>query len=331
VTLGHGEQLTLWADEDDADAPIDWMRSVAVIEAFDPAFHTAEGVHAGSPVTVVEGVYGPTVRIERSEIESREFIRFERQPKSLMFRLDYSGEFDEGARVTTRFRPGATIWSIAITSLGRGSGAQPLPSALPLAAAGPDSFLVEFATTKGKFMVRARRAWSPLGADRLHHLARAGYYDGVVIYRVGPTASYEGGFVVQFGIGNDSTVNAAWGETGIDDEPVRAPHGRGRIYFARGGPRTRSVELALDLTANSPLDTVRYEGVIGFPPIGEVVAGMSVLDSLNRQYGNTVFEHWDSVSTRGRAYLDRAYPGLDRIDSARVVRTWPAPTTEESP
>jgi len=132
------------------------------------------------------------------------------------------------------------------------SRAQPPPAEQALATVGPDSFLVEFVTTRGRFVVKARRPWSPLGADRLHHLARARYYDGVVICRVGPTASYEGGFVVQFGIGNDSTVNA-------------------------------------------------------------------------------VFEHWDSVSTRGRAYLDRAYPGLDRIDSARVVRTWPAPTPEDSP
>ncbi len=199
---------------------------------------------------------------------------------------------------------------------------QPLPSALPLSTAGPDSFLVEFTTTKGPFTVKAHRAWSPLGADRLYHLARGAYYDGVVIYRVGPTASYKGGFVVQFGIGNDSTANRAWEQAGIDDEPVRVPHGRGKIYFARGGPKTRSIELALDLTANSPLDTVRYEGVVGFPPVGEVVAGIAALDSLNRQYGNEVFAQWDSVALYGRTFLDRAFPGLDRIERARVVREW---------
>ena len=198
----------------------------------------------------------------------------------------------------------------------------PLPSQLPLHAAGPDSFLVEFVTTKGPFVVKAHRAWSPLGADRLYHLARAGYYDGVVIYRVGPTASYKGGFVVQFGIGNDSTANRAWERAGIDDEPVRVPHGRGRIYFARGGSRTRSVELAIDLTPNSPLDTVRYQGVTGFPPVGEVVSGMAVLDSLNRQHGNAVFDHWDSVAVFGRSYLDRKFPGLDRIERAHVTMGW---------
>ena len=221
-------------------------------------------------------------------------------------------------------RVGALALTLALAGLVAVANPQagPLPSQLPLYAPGPDSFLVEFTTTKGPFTVKAYRAWSRLGSDRLYHLARGGYYDGVVIYRVGPTASYKGGFVVQFGIGNDSTVNHAWEQAGIDDEPVRVPHGRGKIYFARGAPRTRSVELALDLTPNSPLDTVSYQGVVGFPPVGEVVSGMAVLDSLNRQYGNAVFDHWDSVAAQGRKYLDRVFPGLDRIERVRVTTAW---------
>src|SRR5580765_2260335 len=69
------------------------------------------------------------------------------------------------------------------------SGASPrrglLPSDLPLATAGPDSFRAEFRTTKGAFTVKAHRDWAPLGADRLYHLVRGGYFDGLTIYRVG--------------------------------------------------------------------------------------------------------------------------------------------------
>jgi len=193
----------------------------------------------------------------------------------------------------------------------------PMPAELPTSAA-PDSFHVVFETTKGTFVARAHRAWSPHAVDRLYHLVNAGFYDGTVIFRVGPTVNYKGGLVVQFGITNDGAVNAAWDTTGIPDEPVIQGHRRGRIYFARGGPNTRSTQLAIDLTANTPLDTVSSEGVVGFPAIGEVSAGIDLLGGLQRKHGNTIFEHWDSVTAQGRAFLDRKYPGLDRIERATI-------------
>lgn len=193
----------------------------------------------------------------------------------------------------------------------------PLPASLPATSA-PDSFHVVFETTKGPLVARVHRAWSPRAVDRLHQLVNAGFYDGTVIFRVGPTASYQGGFVVQFGITNDGAVNAAWDTSGVPDEPVIEGHRRGRIYFARGGPNTRSTQLAIDLTANTPLDTVSYQGVVGFPAIGEIVGGMATLDSLEHRHGNAPMRDWDSVATSGRAYLDRVYPGLDRIERATV-------------
>ena len=197
--------------------------------------------------------------------------------------------------------------------------AQPLPSDLPLDATAPDSVLVVFQTTKGDVTIKARRAWSPLAVDRLYHLARSGYYDGCVIFRVGPTASYPGGMVVQFGLTNDSTVNRAWAQAGIDDEPVKVGHRRGMVMLARGGPRTRSNQLAIDLTPNTGLDTVSSNGVIGFPPIAEVVEGMEVLDRLERRHGNGPTARQDSISAKGREYLDRVFPGLDRIVKVAVV------------
>jgi len=199
---------------------------------------------------------------------------------------------------------------------------QPLPAELPLAQPAPDSFLVTFETTKGRVVLKAHRDWSPLGVDRFYHLARGRYYDGVVIYRVGPTASFKGGYVVQFGIGNSGAVNRAWDGAGIPDEPVRHHNGTGTVGFARAGPDSRTVELAINLTPNTSLDTVGYEGVVGFPPIAQVVEGMPVLESLNRQYGNAPLQQWDSIMASGRAYLDRAYPGLDRILSVSVTKTW---------
>lgn len=211
------------------------------------------------------------------------------------------------------------LWSSAKGAAGQ---SQPMPSEISLTQAAPDSFLVVFETTQGDVVLKAHRDWSPLGVDRLYQLAQAHYYDGDVIYRVGPTASFQGGFVVQFGVGNSAALNQAWDVTGIPDEKVLHPNGTGTVNFARAGPNSRTVELGINLTPNTTLDTVRYEGVEGFPPIAEVVEGMAVLKSLNRQYGNTVFVHWDSVMTYGRDYLDRVYPGLDRIVSVAVTTTW---------
>jgi cyclophilin family peptidyl-prolyl cis-trans isomerase len=212
--------------------------------------------------------------------------------------------------------------SFALLLLAAPLAAQPLPKDLPLDTAAPDSFLVVFETTKGPFTVKARRAWSPLGVDRLYHLARSGYYDGCVIFRVGPTASYPGGMVVQFGLTNASTVNAAWEKAGIEDEPVKVGHRRGMVMLARGGPRTRTTQLAIDLSPNTGLDTVNSNGVVGFPPIAEVVEGMDVLDRLERRHGNGPTARQDSISGKGREYLDRVFPGLDRIVTSGVTTRW---------
>jgi peptidyl-prolyl cis-trans isomerase A (cyclophilin A) len=196
-----------------------------------------------------------------------------------------------------------------------------MPAALPLSSAGPDSFLAEFRTTKGSFVMKARRAWAPLGADRLYHLVTAGYFDGLVIYRVGPTLSVSGGRVVQFGQSGDTAVAHAWDRATFADEPVTRPHRRGSVNFARGGPNTRTVEIAITTNQAAALDTVSYMGVVGFPSVAEVERGLDVLDRLNGQYGNAPIQN-DSLSILGGEYLQRVFPGLDRILEARVKREW---------
>jgi hypothetical protein len=73
-------------------------------------------VRAGALVSEVEGTFGKTREIVKSEIESREFIAFEKQPAYLTLRLDYTGVFADTARTTGEYKPGAKILSIAIAS-----------------------------------------------------------------------------------------------------------------------------------------------------------------------------------------------------------------------
>lgn len=212
--------------------------------------------------------------------------------------------------------------ALALLAMAAGVRARtPMPAEVALTAAAPDSFLAEFTTSKGRFVMKARRAWSPLGVDRLHALVRAGYFDGLVIYRVGETKSVKGGKVVQFGQSGDTAAAHAWERATFADEPAVRPHRRGTVNFARGGPDTRSVEIAITTNAAAALDTVQYLGVTGFPSIAEVEQGLDVLDRLEGRYGNAPIES-DSLGILGGAWLDRAFPGLDRIVRARITREW---------
>ena len=117
IAFGPDNLLSVWADEDDPASPIDWSKRIVTIETFSAAFHTREGIHPGSLVTEAVRFFGPVREIVKSEIESREYVTFARQPRALTFRLDHTGIFRSGLRRTTSFAPGAKIWSVAISSL----------------------------------------------------------------------------------------------------------------------------------------------------------------------------------------------------------------------
>ena len=185
---------------------------------------------------------------------------------------------------------------------------------------GPDSFDVEMVTTKGTMNVRVRRDWSPHGADRFYALTRTGFFTDVAFHRTIRK------FVAQFGIHGDTAVAKAWRNHSIPDDSVKTSNVRGTLAFARGGANTRSTQLFFNLVDNARLDTLNG---FGFPPIGRVTEGLSVLDSLNWEYSGTrggqTFPgpSQDSLGRQGNAYLRRAFPRIDYIRSARVVRSWP--------
>ena len=185
----------------------------------------------------------------------------------------------------------------------------------------PDSFDVEMLTTKGPMTVRLRRNWSPLGVDRFYALTRNQYFDSVAFHRTIRN------FVAQFGIHGDTAVSRAWRGKSIMDEPVKVANQKGTLSYARGGANTRSVQLFFNTVDNTPrLDTLN---TFGFPPIGQVIRGLSVLDSLNWEYSGTRGAQnnppgpsQDSLSRKGNAYLRRNFPKLDYIVRARVAREW---------
>ena len=206
---------------------------------------------------------------------------------------------------------------VLLTGCSSHSLENPNPSDLTRAA--PDSFDVRFETTRGPFVLRARRHWSPQGVDRLHYLVTRGYYRDARFFRV------VGGFVAQWGLNGRPPLDSLWQERRLQDEPVRSSNTRGRVSYARGGPNTRSIQLYINLADNVRLDTLN---TFGFPPIGEVVEGMAVVDSFYKGYGGTRENRLpgpsqDSIRIVGNAYLERNFPKLDRILETKVLRKWP--------
>lgn len=175
----------------------------------------------------------------------------------------------------------------------------------------PDTFRVLFETTTGEFVLTVYRAWAPLGADRLHHLVRIGYFDGVRFFRVVPR------FVVQFGPHGDPAVNAVWRAATFPDDSVRASNQRGTVTYATAGPNTRSMQLFINLVDNTRLDAQ------GFAPVGRVTGGMDVIDRLHAGYGEMAPRgsgpDQGRIFAEGEAYLAAGFPELDRIRRARIL------------
>ncbi len=177
----------------------------------------------------------------------------------------------------------------------------------------PDTFMVRFATSRGDFTIEVIRAWAPIGADRFYHLVQLGYFDDVRFHRVVP------GFITQWGVSGDPTLNAVWYDRGMPDDPVVASNVRGTIAYAFTDPGTRATQVYINMVDNARLDAQ------GFAPFGRVRTGMdSVVGSLYGGYGEESgggVRRGDQrrIVSEGNAYLDAAWPALDRLVRAVVV------------
>ena len=84
------------------------------------------------------------------------------------------------------------------------------------------------------------------------------------------------------------------------------------------GPDTRTTQLYINLSDNARLDSD------GFAPIGKVVSGMEVVDSLYAGYGEDAGGGMrggkqEKIFEGGSAYLDREFPKLDKLIRATII------------
>lgn len=178
----------------------------------------------------------------------------------------------------------------------------------------PDTYRVQLQTTKGDAVILVHRDWSPRGADRFYQLTKAGFYNGDAFFRVLP------GFVVQWGINGNPSVNARWTQNTIPDDPPKVSNKPGTVVFAKTGqPDSRTTQVFINLRDNSAaLDPQ------GFTPFGEVVQGMDVIQELYGGYGDGPPRgsgpSQSQIEDQGNAYLKAQFPKLDYIKSARILQ-----------
>jgi peptidyl-prolyl cis-trans isomerase A (cyclophilin A) len=178
-----------------------------------------------------------------------------------------------------------------------------------LKAQAPETYQVQFDTTRGTFTVTVTRAWSPLGADRFYNLVKHHYFDNARFFRVLP------GFVAQFGLNANPAVNAAWEKATIKDDPHTESNKRGTLVFATAGANTRTTQLFINFKDNgASLDAQ------GFTPFGVVDgSGMNVVEMFYEQYGEAAGMDQENISKGGEKYLAQHWPKLDIIKSATLI------------
>jgi len=174
----------------------------------------------------------------------------------------------------------------------------------------PDVFRVKLDTSKGPVAIEVHRDWAPKGVDHFYTLVKLGYYDGDRFFRA--VRSF-----VQFGINGDAKTNQLWSTAYISDDPVKESNVRGAVTYATDGPNRRTTQLFINLRDNRALDKQ------GFAPIGKVVDGMDVVETLYSSYGEMPSRGGQGpdpskIEVEGNDYLANHFPRLDYIRTATI-------------
>ena len=142
--------------------------------------------------------------------------------------------------------------------------AQPLPANLDKANA------IVIDTSKGRIVIQLRADIAPQHAARIEQLAREGYYNNVPFHRV------IDGFMAQTGDGQNFNGTGGSKYPNLKQEFSSEPFKRGTVGMARAQSND---------SANSQFficfgDTSFLNGK--YTVIGDVVAGMDVVDKINK-------------------------------------------------
>jgi len=143
--------------------------------------------------------------------------------------------------------------------------AQPLPVGLDKQNA------IVIDTTKGRIVIKLRNDVAPQHAERIKQLAREGFYNNVPFHRV------IDGFMAQTGDGQNFNGTGGSKYPNLKQEFSKVHFQRGIVGMARRGDSVDS--------ANSQFFIMFADGASldgQYTVIGEVVAGMDVVDKLKK-------------------------------------------------
>jgi peptidyl-prolyl cis-trans isomerase A (cyclophilin A) len=192
-----------------------------------------------------------------------------------------------------------------------------LRSPAALAEKAPETYKAKFDTSKGAFVIEVHRDWAPRGADRFYNLVKNGFYDNVRFFRV------VDGFMAQVGMNGTPSIQAVWDNARFPDDPVKQSNKKGYVSFASAGANTRTTQFFISLGNNDFLDKPGACGPgCAFPPFGQVVSGMDVVDQLYNGYGDAAPRgrgpEQQRIRTEGNAYLTKSFPKLDYVKTATI-------------
>ena len=148
--------------------------------------------------------------------------------------------------------------------------AQPLPAGLDKQNA------IVIDTTKGRIVFKLRTDLAPQHAERIKQLAREGYYNNVPFHRV------MDGFMAQTGDGQNGNGTGGSKYPNLPAEFSNVPFKRGIVGMARRGGDNNSAnsQFFIMYADGSPLNGQ-------YTVIGEVAAGMEVVDKLKKGEGQS--------------------------------------------
>jgi peptidyl-prolyl cis-trans isomerase A (cyclophilin A) len=174
-----------------------------------------------------------------------------------------------------------------------------------------ETYQVKLETSRGDVIIEVHPDWAPRGAARFKELVEAKFYDDCRFFRV------LDGFMAQIGMNGDPKVNDKWRENRIKDDPVKKSNTKGMVTFATSGKDSRTTQFFINYGDNKGLDGQ------GFSPFGQVVKGMDVIESLYKDYGEGAPRgrgpSQGQIGERGNEYLNKEFPKLDFIKTARIV------------
>ena len=144
-------------------------------------------------------------------------------------------------------------------------------------AAAPNGAVIMLHTTVGDVEVTLDPAGAPKSAAQFLKLAKSGYFNGAIVYRVEP------GFVIQFG---DLDEKLQYRDPKVPDLPLETEnnhHSRGALSFARADdPGSGKQVVFISLAENSGLNATAgaAPNTTGYAVFGHVSAGMNIVDAI---------------------------------------------------